>query len=149
MSPYGSCPDPVYQSLTGHPCRRREHLLEPGAGRRVRRSGENATKRATRIKSVIGGRRPPLPRTAVLRLRLRANTRCPMDMDYGMVTRSREVIMPLTRAIAVAVVQIIAMDPECKRRIDEGFFSLFGTLSGSARNLAFCLTDLATLHRRR
>jgi hypothetical protein len=55
--------------------------------------------------------------------------------------------MPLTRAIAATVVQIVATDAECKRRIDDGFFSLFGTHAGAARNLAFCIANLATLHK--
>jgi hypothetical protein len=53
--------------------------------------------------------------------------------------------MPLTRAIAVAIVGITAGDPECRRRIDDGFFSKFGSMSGGARNLAYCIANLAKL----
>lgn len=46
--------------------------------------------------------------------------------------------MPLNRALAVALADIVHRDPECRRRIDSGF-AVLGTQAGSFRNLAYFL----------
>jgi hypothetical protein len=55
--------------------------------------------------------------------------------------------MTLSRATATLVVEIVSKDPECRRRIDDAFFSKFGTLSGSFRNGAFCVANLLHLEK--
>jgi hypothetical protein len=50
--------------------------------------------------------------------------------------------MPLTRAFAVALTNIVDKDPECRRRINSGFAG-FGTSAGAFRNAAYCLHNLS------
>lgn len=54
--------------------------------------------------------------------------------------------MPVTRSLALAIIQIVAKDAECQRRITSGF-SIFGKHSGSFRNAEFCIANLASLNK--
>lgn len=51
--------------------------------------------------------------------------------------------MPLTRAFAIALTDVVKCDPECRRRIDSAF-SVFGTGAGGWRNAAYCAQGLLT-----
>lgn len=50
--------------------------------------------------------------------------------------------MPLTRAFATALTNIVDKDEECRRRINSAF-AAFGTNAGAFRNAAYCLHNLS------
>jgi len=52
--------------------------------------------------------------------------------------------MPLTRAFAAALTDVVDKDAECRRRINSGFAAL-GTYAGAFRNAAYCIDNWSEL----